>query len=78
MRSLPSLRALRSFPHFRRRHAITAAEGAVEVGDVTKPGIIGDRADAPVSVQRVDQHAMRTGQPFGENAVGECGARFRE
>jgi hypothetical protein len=69
---------LRSFPHFRRRYAIAAAEGAVEVGDVTKPGIIGDRADAPVSVQRVDQQAMRTGQPFGENAVGERGARFRE
>ena len=61
-------------------HRITApaAEGAVEVGDVTEPGIIGDHADAPVSVQRVDQHAMRTGQPFGENAVGERGARFRE
>jgi AraC-like DNA-binding protein len=38
---------LRSFPHFRRRHAVGAAEGAVEVGDVTEPGIIGDRADAP-------------------------------
>src|SRR5262245_62064826 len=54
-------------PNIRRRHAIAAAEGLVEVTEITEPGVDRHRTDLQVHHPRAGQHPVRARQTRGEH-----------
>jgi hypothetical protein len=69
-----------ALPQFIVRHgcrtasAITLAEGAVEIGDVSKTRFERDRADFLTGAPRIGQQAIGAGEPLCQHVVGEGGA----
>src|SRR3546814_12412690 len=52
-----------------RGHAKAAAEGAVEIGQVTETAGIGNRCDRPRCLPRMQQQAMSAVEPFAQNMI---------
>src|SRR5207237_499126 len=59
--------------HARRRIAEAAAEGSVEIGEIAKPGIQRQRADAAVGQARIGQHSVGAAEPLSEQELRERG-----
>jgi hypothetical protein len=52
--------------HIGRRFSVAAAEGAVEMGEIAKAGLEGDRADGLLGETGMSPHAVGTGEALAE------------